>query len=342
MEFKGSNIVSISQFNKEDISRIFEVAKKMEKYSNRQKKTTVLNGAVMANLFFEPSTRSRISFSSAFCRLGGSVDSTTGFSFSSISKGESLYDTGRVVSGYADVIVIRHPDKGAVAKFAEATNIPIINGGDGIGEHPTQALLDFYTLVKERFSSDTKNMKNVTIALVGDLAYGRTVHSLAKLLALYDNITFTLVSPKRLKIPEYIIDILRKNKHTIHETENLIEGISGADVIYTTRVQEERFDHITEYQKYRGIYSLNREIYEKHCKQNAIIMHPLPRDSRNFSNELDIDLNHHPNLAIFRQTDNGIPIRMALFAMVLGVDGIIDDYQVETNWYVPDSIDRKL
>lgn len=334
MNFKGASILSIDQLNCGDIDVIFNVAQKMEKYAFGQARTNVLNGAVLGNLFFEPSTRTRISFGAAFSRLGGSVNDTVGVQFSSIAKGESLFDTSRVISGYVDVMVIRHPEKGAVAKFAEATEIPIINGGDGTGEHPTQALLDLYTLVREKYGT-TKKLKHFTIAMVGDLAYGRTVHSLAKLLSLYENITFTLVSPTRLQMPEYIIALIKERGHTVVITEDFTEGIKEADVIYTTRIQEERFDSITEYEKYRGIYSLNKATYTNTCKPDAIIMHPLPRDSRSASNELDTDLNHHPNLAIFRQTDNGVPVRMALFALVLGVDSIVDDYQTAIPWYIP-------
>src|SRR5258705_2709297 len=173
MKFKGSNILSVSQFDIDDIQKIFHVAKKMEKYSQRQKATTVLNGAILANLFFEPSTRSRISFGCAFNRLGGFVDNTTGVKFSSIIKGESLFDTSRVISGYSDIIVVRHPEEGSVARFAEATNIPIINGGDGIGEHPTQALLDLYTIYKDE-KENFEKLNGLNISIIDDLKNGRT------------------------------------------------------------------------------------------------------------------------------------------------------------------------
>lgn len=334
MNFKGASILSIAQFNCGDIDVIFNVAEKMEKYAFGQAKTNVLNGAVLGNLFFEPSTRTRISFGTAFSRLGGSVNETVGLKSSAIAKGESLFDTSKVIGGYVDVMAIRHPQKGSVAKFAEATDVPVINGGDGIGEHPTQALLDLYTIVKEKYRT-TKNLKNVTIAMVGDLAYGRTVHSLAKLLSLYENITFTLVSPTSLQMPEYIVALVKERGHTVVITENLAEGIKNADVIYATRIQEERFDSAAEYEKHRGVYSLNKATYTNTCKPDAIIMHPLPRDGRSGSNELDTDLNNHPNLAIFRQACNGVPVRMALFALVLGVDGIVDDYQTTIPWYIP-------
>ncbi len=332
MNFKGSSILSVDQFDCKDIETVVKAAQKMEKYASRAIGTNVLKGAVLGNLFFEPSTRTRISFGTAFSRLGGSVNETVGLKFSSVTKGESILDTSKVIGSYVDVIVVRHPQKGTVAKFAEATNVPIINGGDGIGEHPTQALLDLYTIVKEKYGT-TKKLENFTIAMVGDLAYGRTVHSLSKLLSLYNNITFVLTSPAKLQMPEYIVTLIKERGHKVIITEDLANGIKEADVIYVTRIQEERFESTAAYQKYRGVYSINKAKFTSICKPDAIIMHPLPRDSREGANELDTDLDQLPNLAIFRQTYNGVPIRMALFALVLGVDGIVDEYQTKITWY---------
>lgn len=334
MNFKGNSILSIDQFDCGDIETIFGAAQKMEKYAAREVSTSVLKGAVLGNLFFEPSTRTRISFGTAFSRLGGSVNETVGLKSSAIAKGESIFDTSKVIGGYVDVMVVRHPQKGSVAKFAEATNVPVINGGDGIGEHPTQALLDLYTMVKEKYGT-TKKLENFTIAMVGDLAYGRTVHSLSKLLSLYENITFILTSPSKLQMPEYIVSLIKERGHKVIVTEDLIDGIKEADVIYCTRIQEERFESTAEYEKYRGVYSINKATYTNTCKPDSIIMHPLPRDGRKGSNELDTDLDQLSNLAIFRQACNGVPVRMALFALVLGVDGIVDNYQGKTNWYIP-------
>lgn len=337
MEFKGAHILSIDQFTRADIGQIFEVARRMEPYARRQRITRVLEGAVLGNLFFEPSTRSRVSFGAAFDRLGGAVRDTVGFQFSSMSKGESIYDTSRVVSGYVDVIVVRHPTEGAVTEFAEATHIPVINGGDGPGEHPTQALLDLYTIHKE-LGRDLSQLDRTRIAMVGDLRFGRTVHSLTKLLSLFDNIDFTFIAPSELQMPEAIVRQARSRGHMIRQTDDLRTSLGDADVIYVTRVQQERFTTEEEAGKFVGLYVLNNEIYERHCKPGAILMHPLPRDSRHGARELDQDLNHRRELAIFRQTDNGIPVRMALFALVLGVDQEIERTARDVSWYVPGTI----
>lgn len=337
MNFRGSHILSVDQFDLNDLKRLFTLAKEMETYARREKITQVLRGAVLGNLFFEPSTRSRVSFGAAFSRLGGSVEHTTGMSFSSMSKGESLYDTSRVVSGYVDVIVVRHPEKGAVAEFAAATHIPVINGGDGPGEHPTQALLDLYTLIKENNTS-LSGLAGLRIAMVGDLKYGRTVHSLVKLLAKIENVEFVFIAPNELQLPSDLLSILHTNGNKVFQTDNLYEGISNVDAIYTTRIQQERFSPPELAEKYRGNYNINRLILEKYCKTNTIILHPLPRDSRADANELSVDLNTHPNLSIFRQTDNGIPVRMAIFALVLGVEDKVHSTAIAVPWYVPSKI----
>ena len=194
----GKHIVSVDQFDRATIAELFAVARRMEPFARRKQVTRVLEGAVLGNLFFEPSTRTRISFNTAFARLGGSVCDTTGFQFSSMAKGESLYDTARVLSGYCDALVMRHPVEGSLAEFSAATQVPVISGGDGAGEHPSQALLDLYTIFKE-FGRDAAD--GLKIAMVGDLKYGRTVHSLAKLLSLYQGVEFHFVSPKELAMP---------------------------------------------------------------------------------------------------------------------------------------------
>jgi aspartate carbamoyltransferase catalytic subunit len=320
MNFQGADILSIDQFESADIGKIFSLASAMEVYARREKITRVLEGAVLGNLFFEPSTRSRVSFETAFYRLGGAVSNTIGMDFSSMVKGESLYDTSRVMGGYADVLVVRHPEQGSVKKFAEATATPVISSGDGAGEHPTQALLDLYTILKEQGRSLDK-IDGLSIAMVGDLKHGRTVHSLTKLLSLFANISFTFVSPEQLKMPPEIIDQALIRGHAVREKEDLATGIANADVVYMTRLQEERFSNLQEAHQHRGRYSLTREFYEKCCRPGTTILHPLPRDSRLGSSEIDADLNDHPALAIFRQAQNGIPLRMALFAMVLDVVG---------------------
>lgn len=310
------------------------VSEAMEPYAERRRTTRVLEGAVLVNLFFEPSTRSRISFGAAFNRLGGSVRDTTGVQFSSMAKGESLYDTARVVAGYADVIVMRHPTEGSVAEFARGSLIPVVNGGDGPGEHPTQALLDLYTITKE-LKRGCGALRGLRIAMVGDLKYGRTVHSLVKLLSLLEPIEFTFVAPDPFQMPTAIVEVAKKRGHSVRQMFNLEEGLSNVDVIYSTRLQQERFTSEAEIAQFRGAYAINQAFYERVCRPGTVLMHPLPRDSRPEANELDNDLNTNPHLAIFRQADNGIPLRMALFAMVLGVEDRVHDTAKDALWYRP-------
>lgn len=331
MDFPGAHILSTDQLEREDVERLFSVAREMEPFARREKRTRVLEGAILGSLFFEPSTRTRISFGCAFNMLGGFVRETTDIKASAIAKGESLYDTARVISGYSDIIAMRHPVAGSVAEFAAASRVPVINAGDGTQEHPSQALLDLYTIKKEL--GITNDMDGFNIALIGDLKYGRTVHSLCKLLNLYDNIRFTLISPRELAMPGEIVETLRSSGHEVRETENMEQGLHGSDIVYLTRIQEERFADQQEADIYRGRFRLNQNVYTRHCKPNTVIMHPLPRDSRQEANELDNDLNQNPNLAIFRQTDNGVIIRMALFVLTLGVHDQIDRQSVDVNWY---------
>jgi aspartate carbamoyltransferase catalytic subunit len=331
MNFLGSHILSISQFDIDDVTELFKVADEIEPYAQRLKHTRVLDGAILGNLFFEPSTRTRVSFGCAFNLLGGQVRETTDIKASAITKGESLYDTARVISGYSDIVVMRHPVAGSVEEFSKASRVPVINAGDGPAEHPSQALLDLYTIKKEL--NIEGEFDDIRIAMVGDLKYGRTVHSLCKLLNLYKNITFTLISPAELKMPEEIVEQLREKGHTVIETEDMESGLVNNDTVYLTRIQEERFEDRKEADIYRGRFRLNQAIYTSHCKPNTVIMHPLPRDSRAEANELDNDLNQHPNLAIFRQTDNGVLIRMALFVLTLGVQKEVHKSAAEVNWY---------
>ncbi|AWL10985.1 Aspartate carbamoyltransferase [Saliniradius amylolyticus] len=330
-EFRGSHILSVNQFDRDSIETIFAVADKMEPYAHRKKRNKVLDGAILGNLFFEASTRTRVSFGTAFNLLGGEVRETTGMTSSALAKGESLYDTARVLSSYSDIVAMRHPQAGSVAEFAEGSRVPVINGGDGSNEHPTQALLDLYTINKElQFHGET--IDGMHIAMIGDLKHGRTVHSLSKLLCLYDNIRFTLISPKELAMPDSVLDTISNAGHRFTITDKL-EGSVDADICYQTRVQEERFATQDDANKYRGKFRLNQDIYTRHFQSKTVIMHPLPRDSRADANELDNDLNLNPNLAIFRQVDNGVLIRMALFALTLGVDNILQNYDCDVQWY---------
>ncbi|MDG2019242.1 MAG: aspartate carbamoyltransferase [Porticoccaceae bacterium] len=332
MNFQGAHILSINQFEKQDVTRIFDVADQMQPYAMRKKVTRVLEGAILGNMFFEASTRTRVSFGSAFNLLGGEVRETAGFESSALVKGESLQDTARVLSGFSDVICMRHPDEGSVADFASTSRVPVMNGGDGANEHPTQALLDLYTIRKEMVAID-RDIDGLTIAMVGDLKYGRTVHSLCKLLRLYSNIKVVLVSPKELSLPADIVEGMRSAGVEVDVSEDLTHGIADVDIVYSTRIQEERFGSKQEADLYRGRFRLNQAIYTEFCQPNTVIMHPLPRDSRADANELDNDLNNNPNLAIFRQTDNGVLVRMALFALVLDVVDSVDKYSHDIRWF---------
>lgn len=332
MNFAGSHILSVEQFDRNDIEQIFAVADGMEPYALRKRVTRVLEGAILGNMFFEPSTRTRVSFGCAFNLLGGEVRETTGFKSSAIAKGESLYDTARVLSGYSDIICMRHPEAGSVSEFASASRVPVINGGDGANEHPSQALLDLYTIQKE-VRAKGGSMDSLRIAMIGDLKYGRTVHSLSRLLCLYDKVEVVLVSPEELAMPEVYVEGLRAAGHQVTISSELNQSIGHVNIVYSTRIQEERFSSKEEADLYRGRFRLNQAIYTQYCEPNTVIMHPLPRDSRSEANELDNDLNQNPNLAIFRQADNGVLVRMALFAMILDVVDQVDTHSREVNWY---------
>ncbi len=332
VDFKGANILSISQLDRGDIEKIFLVSNQMEPYAQRKKITRVLDGAILGSMFFEASTRTRISFGSAFNLLGGEVRETTGFESSALVKGESLGDTARVLSGFSDIICMRHPVSGSVAEFASCSRVPVINGGDGSNEHPSQALLDLYTIEKE-VRQHGGRIDGLRIAMIGDLKYGRTVHSLCKLLMLYDNVEVKLVSPAELAMPEELVEEMREAGLKVTVSDQLEGSIARVDIVYSTRIQEERFPSRDEADLYRGRFRLNQSIYTSHCEPNTVIMHPLPRDSRAEANELDSDLDNNPNLAIFRQTDNGLLVRMALFAMILDVVHLVDNYAAEVPWY---------
>ena len=332
LQFVGAHILSVDQFDRGDIERTFEVADDLRPYATRTRVTRVLQGAILSNMFFEPSTRTRISFGSAFNLLGGEVRETTEVKSSSLAKGESLHDTARVLSGYSDVIVMRHPEAGSVAEFARASRVPVLNAGDGPNEHPSQALLDLYT-IKQEMAGYGKGIDGLRIALIGDLKYGRAVHSLCKLLGHYDNIAYHLVSPPELEIPSSIAGELTAKGHRVLSFHHLEAGIHNVDILYVTRTQEERFPNQAEADRYRGLFRLNQAVYTQHCEPNTVIMHPLPRDSRSAAQELDEDLDENPNLAIFRQTDNGVIVRMALFALVLDVAGEVHNHAQPVTWF---------
>ncbi len=306
LEFKGADILSAQKLSRSDIDRIVETAELFLPEAGKEKVSGLLTGKLLASLFYEPSTRTRLSFETAMQRLGGRVITVVGMEFSSLAKGESLYDTAKVVENFADVIAMRHPQAGSVAEVAEAAGVPVINAGDGAGEHPTQALLDIYTILRER-----KKIDGLTIAMAGDLKYGRTVHSLSYLLSHFD-VKLVLVSPDKLKMPSVITDHLKKKKIAFTETENIEEALKHAQVLYSTRVQQERFSDPQEYERFKHYYVLTREMIEKH-NAKMTILHPLPRVG-----EISMDVDGLPGAAYFRQVKNGVAVRMALLAMVLG------------------------
>jgi aspartate carbamoyltransferase catalytic subunit len=305
--FHGKDILSVNQFTPDNLQYIFDVAEEMRAMVEQQGGADLLRGQVLACLFYEPSTRTSSSFIAAMERLGGSViPITQGVQFSSVSKGESLHDTIRTLEQYSDVIVLRHPETGSAKIAAAAAEIPVINAGDGTGEHPTQALLDLFTIQEELGALD-----GLHVAMVGDLRYGRTVHSLTQLLLNY-NVRFSFVSPEILRLPLDYMNQVRAAKKEVHETYSVADVIGTADVLYVTRVQKERFTDPAQYESVKDFYRITPELME-HAGPNTIIMHPLPR-----VNEIDVRVDSDRRAAYFRQVKNGMYIRMALLAAVLG------------------------
>jgi aspartate carbamoyltransferase catalytic subunit len=305
--FAGQDIISVSQFSRENLEHIFRVAQEMRAIVKSQGSTDLLRGSVLACLFYEPSTRTSSSFIAAMSRLGGTViPITQGVQFSSVSKGESLPDTIRTLESYADVIVIRHPEMGSAQIAADYARKPVINGGDGVGEHPTQALLDMFTIEEE-----LGNIDGLKIGMVGDLRNGRTVHSLARLLCLY-NVRFNFVSPEILRLPLDVMNDIRDHGLPVTETYDVAEIISDVDVLYVTRVQKERFADLSQYEEVSDLYVITPELMEQ-AKNKMIVMHPLPRVG-----EISYHIDTDPRAAYFRQMENGMYIRMAVLAAVLG------------------------
>jgi aspartate carbamoyltransferase catalytic subunit len=304
--FYGQDIISVRQFSRENLDHIFAVADEMRAIVKRVGSTDLLKGHVLACVFYEPSTRTSSSFVAAMSRLGGSVIPINEVRYSSVTKGESLPDTIRTLESYADVIVLRHPEVGASQVAAEYARKPIINAGDGVGEHPTQALLDLYTIQSELGSID-----GLHVAMVGDLRYGRTVHSLARLLCLYD-VKMTFVSPEILRLPLDVMNDIKAHNRPTHETYDVHEITSQVDVLYVTRVQRERFADQAQYEAVKDYYVITPELMQA-AKEKMIVMHPLPRVS-----EISYALDDDPRAAYFRQMENGMYIRMALLASVLG------------------------
>ncbi len=306
MNFKGRDIVTIKDFKKDEIIKILDVAEDMLPIAHGKEKSDLLHGYIMASLFFEPSTRTRLSFEAAMKRLGGNVIGFAQPGTTSIMKGESLADTIRTAESYCDVIVIRHPKEGSARLAAEFATVPIINGGDGAGRHPTQCLLDLFTIRKEKGSIEGNK-----IALLGDLKYGRTVHSLAYALSLFKT-EMVFIAPPELQMPKEVVEECRKNGAKL-SIKNEFDNVDDIDVLYVTRIQKERFPDPEEYEKVAGSYRIDMDML-KNAKEDMIIMHPLPR-----VDEISPAIDSTKHAAYFRQTFNGIPVRMALLALILGV-----------------------
>ena len=304
----GKDIISVKQFGRNDLEYIFGVAHEMRGMVERVGTFDLLKGKILANLFYEPSTRTSSSFTAAMERLGGSVIPINEVRYSSVSKGESLPDTVRTLECYADVIVLRHPETGSAAIAAKAARKPVINAGDGVGEHPTQALLDTFTIFEEL---GVGRIDGLTITMLGDLKYGRTVHSLARLLSLF-KVKINYVSPEILRMPKEVMEEVAGKGIPQAEFRSLEEILPETDVLYVTRVQKERFEDPAEYEKVKGAYVIDPEIM-KSAKQEMIVMHPLPRVG-----EISVDFDDDPRAAYFRQMEYGLYVRMALLAMVLG------------------------
>lgn len=304
--FYGQHILAVGQFTRVDLEYIFAVAEEMRTMVERLGTFDLLKGKILANLFYEPSTRTASSFTAAMERLGGSVIPISEVRYSSVAKGESLIDTVRTLECYSDVIVLRHPETGAAATAARYLRKPLINAGDGAGEHPTQALLDLFTIQEE-----LGRLEGLTVTLLGDLKYGRTVHSLSRLLRLF-GAKLNYVAPEILRMPGAVIEELKAAGVDQHEYKELSEVLPQTDVLYVTRVQKERFENPEEYEIVKDSYVITPETL-KRAKQEMVIMHPLPR-----VNEIALEVDHDPRAAYFRQMEYGLYVRMALLAMVLG------------------------
>lgn len=298
-----THLTSTKQLTRSSADAILKVAIDMEEVVKKGG-SDLLKGKILGSLFYEPSTRTRLSFESAMQRLGGDVVTAEGIQFSSLYKGESIEDTIVVAGQYADIIVMRHPEAGSADRAAAVSPVPFINAGDGPGQHPTQALLDLFTIQKE-----CKKIDGLKVTMVGDLRYGRTVHSLSFLLGLYNNIELTFVSPKELTMPEKVTSFCKEKGIAFTEASDL-EAALDSDVLYMTRIQQERFADKSEYERLRSVYTLKALHLQG---KKTVVMHPLPRLT-----EISTDVDALPNAAYFHQVRNGVPVRMALLAMLLG------------------------
>ena len=308
MDFYDKDLVSIRDLTKDQIEYILDLSKKMVPYARGEKVKRALDGKILGNLFFEPSTRTKLSFESAAYRLGCDVIDVSEMSMTSIAKGETLADTIRMVDAHCDVIVLRHPFEGAARLAADVSENPVINAGDGAGSHPTQMLLDLFTMREAKDSLDGLN-----VTMVGDLKYGRTVHTLAQALTNF-GVKLTLVAPESLQMPQDIVDRLKRNGCVPRKTSVLEDVIGDADVLYVTRIQRERFPDPAEYQKVAGTYRIDNAML-RNAKDDMIVMHPLPR-----VNEIATEVDSTPHARYFQQAFNGVPVRMAILCAILGGD----------------------
>ena len=299
------DIISMNDISKEEILEILEIAEKIEKTSEEEK-LNFLKGKIIATLFFEPSTRTKMSFESAAFRLGAQVLQLPPLELSSVKKGESFSDTIKMVESYSDVIVVRHPNDGAARLASTTSQKPVLNAGDGSNQHPSPTLLDLYTIKEEKGT-----LNNLSIAFVGDLKYGRTVHSLVKALTHFNPVIY-FVAPKILQMPSYLIDDLDKNNIKYEILEDFRDCLDKIDVFYMTRIQKERFPDIEDYEKVKGVYVINKKNILGKCKEDMIILHPLPR-----VDEISTDLDDTKHALYFKQAKNGIPIRQAMMMKVL-------------------------
>jgi aspartate carbamoyltransferase catalytic subunit len=304
---QGKDILRADQLTVEEVALIMDTAARFEPVVQNGGRLTNMAGKILATLFYEPSTRTRLSFETAMLRLGGQVLSVAeAKTSSSAAKGETLFDTGKMIEGYADAAVIRHPVIGSAGELADGASIPVINGGDGAGQHPTQALLDLYTILKEK-----GHVEGLTLTLAGDLKNGRTVHSLSALLA-GQGVHFYFVAPPALAMPAEITAGLRARGVQVVETDDLVEAAAHSDVLYMTRIQRECFADPADYEQLKGSYVVDRALV-KQAKDGLTILHPLPR-----VDEIATEVDSYEGAAYFRQAANGVPVRMALIALVTG------------------------
>lgn len=306
MSLKNRHVISMKDFSREEIDHILDTAERLEPVARGEEKLKLLDGKIIALLFFEPSTRTRMSFEAAVQRLGGKILNLGSVEASSVMKGENLADTIRVISNYADLIVLRHPLDGSARMAAEFSSVPIINGGDGSVNHPTQTFLDLYTIRRE------SHLEGLKIALAGDLKYGRTVHSLCYALSLYEA-EMIFVSPPELRMPPEIVRDLQKRNINVKETDSLEKIIGDVEVLYMTRVQRERFPDPEEYEKVKNRLKVTGDLL-RNVNPNLKILHPLPR-----VNEISPEVDSTPYACYFEQAFYGIPTRMALLALATGV-----------------------